>query len=154
MLRWPEYFIDFFIWKMDPMSDFHIRLVFTLPPRNGTLQNKRRVHLWNNFPCLITLVSPNCIPFKNEVLPYTTESFSELNLSKEQSEENIVFMQYFHAGFNGRMHNRRPSLLNKWYLAKLPRMSINKKIIKKNWVMLQIKFICLISTCANLKLPK
>ena len=27
----PEYFIDFFMWKMDPISGFDIRLVFTLP---------------------------------------------------------------------------------------------------------------------------
>jgi len=52
---WPEYFIDFFMWKMDPMSGCDIRLVFTLPPRDCTLQYKRCVHLWNNFPCIITL---------------------------------------------------------------------------------------------------
>ena len=52
---WPEYFIDFFMWKMDSMSGFDIRLVFTLPPRDSTLQYKRCVHLWNNFPCIITL---------------------------------------------------------------------------------------------------
>ena len=46
----------FFIWKMDPMSGCDIRLVFTLPPRDSTLQYKRCVHLWNNFPCIITLV--------------------------------------------------------------------------------------------------
>ena len=52
---WPEYFIDFFMRKMDPMSVSDIRLVFTLPPRDSTLQYKRGVHLWNNFPCIITL---------------------------------------------------------------------------------------------------
>ena len=41
--------------KMDPMSGSDNRLVFTLPPRNSTLQYKRCVHLWNNFPCIITL---------------------------------------------------------------------------------------------------
>ena len=51
---WPEYFIDFFMWKMDPMSGCNIRLVFTLPPRDSSLQYKRCVHLWNNFPCIIT----------------------------------------------------------------------------------------------------
>ena len=45
----------FFMWKMDPMSGFDILLVFTLPPRDSTLQYKRCVHLWNNFPCIITL---------------------------------------------------------------------------------------------------
>ena len=45
-----------FMWKMDPMSSgFDIRLVFTLPLRDSTLQYKRYVHLWNNFPCIITL---------------------------------------------------------------------------------------------------
>ena len=29
----PEYFNNFFIWKMDPMSGFEFRLVFSLPPR-------------------------------------------------------------------------------------------------------------------------
>ena len=52
---WPKFFIDFFMWKMDPMSGFDIRLVFTLPPRDSTMQYKRCVHLWNNFPCIITL---------------------------------------------------------------------------------------------------
>ena len=46
----------FFMWKIDPMPDCDIRLVFTLPPRDSTLQNKRCVQLWNNFPCIITLV--------------------------------------------------------------------------------------------------
>ena len=52
---WPEYFIDFFMWKMDPMSGSDIRLVFTLPPRDSTLQYKRCVHLWNNYLCIIIL---------------------------------------------------------------------------------------------------
>jgi len=52
---WPEYFIDFFMWKMDPMSGLDIRLVFTLPPRDITLQYKRCVHFWNNFPCITSL---------------------------------------------------------------------------------------------------
>ena len=43
------------MWKMDPMWGFNIRLLFTLPPRDSTLQYKRCVHLWNNFPCIITL---------------------------------------------------------------------------------------------------
>ena len=52
---WPEYFIDFFMWKMDPMSGCNIRLVSTLPPRDSTLQYKRCVHFWNNFPCITSL---------------------------------------------------------------------------------------------------
>ena len=46
-----------FMWKMDPMSGFSILLVFTLPPRDSTLQYKRCAHLWNNFPCIKTLQS-------------------------------------------------------------------------------------------------
>ena len=42
----------FFMWKMDPMSGCDIRLVFYFPPRDSTLQYKRCVHLWNNFPCI------------------------------------------------------------------------------------------------------
>ena len=48
-----------FIWKMDPMSGCDIRLVFTLPPRDSTLQYKRCVLLWNNFSCIITFVNCN-----------------------------------------------------------------------------------------------
>ena len=29
--------------------------VFTLPPRDSTLQHKRCVHFWNNFPCITSL---------------------------------------------------------------------------------------------------
>ena len=43
------------MWKMDPMSGFDIRLVFTLPPGDSTLQYKRCVHLWNNLPCIKSL---------------------------------------------------------------------------------------------------
>ena len=41
--------------KMDSMSGCDIRLVFTFPPKDITLQYKKSVHLWNNFPCIITL---------------------------------------------------------------------------------------------------
>ena len=37
------------MWKMDPMSGCDICLVFTLPPRDSTLQ-------YNNFPCIKTLI--------------------------------------------------------------------------------------------------
>ena len=46
------------MWKKDPMSGFDIRLVFTLPPRDSTLQYKRCVHFWNNFPCITSLLRP------------------------------------------------------------------------------------------------
>ena len=40
------------------MSGCDIRLVFTLPPRDSTLQYKRCGHLCNNIPCIITLHQP------------------------------------------------------------------------------------------------
>ena len=43
---------------------FEIRLVLTSPPRDSTLQYKRCVHLWNNFPCKNTLESPNFYEYK------------------------------------------------------------------------------------------
>ena len=52
------------IWRMrygGPWSiyflGFDIRLVFTLPPRDSTLQYKRCVLFWNNFPCATSLLS-------------------------------------------------------------------------------------------------
>ena len=48
-------FHKFFMWKVDPMSGCDIRLVFTLPPRDSTLQYKRCVQLWNNFPYITPL---------------------------------------------------------------------------------------------------
>ncbi len=39
----------------DPMSGYNIRLVFTLPPRDSTLQYKRCIHFWNNFLCITVL---------------------------------------------------------------------------------------------------
>jgi len=45
----------FFMWKMDPMSGFDICLVFALPTRDSTLQYKRCLHFWNNFPCITSL---------------------------------------------------------------------------------------------------
>ena len=52
---WPEYFIDFFNVKDGSHVRRNIRLVFALPPRDGTLQYKRCVHFWNNFPCITSL---------------------------------------------------------------------------------------------------
>ena len=46
-----------FMWKMDPMSGFDIRLKFTLPPRDSTLQYKRCLLLWNNFLCIKSLIN-------------------------------------------------------------------------------------------------
>ena len=40
---------------MDSMSGCGICLVFTFPPKDSTLEYKKCVHLWNNFPCISTL---------------------------------------------------------------------------------------------------
>ena len=53
---------------MDPISCCDIRLVFTLPPRDSTLQYKRCVHLWNNFPCIIALHSHFMTQYKDSKL--------------------------------------------------------------------------------------
>ena len=42
--------------KMDSMSDCDVRLVFTLQPKDSTLQYKKYIHLWNNFPCISTMI--------------------------------------------------------------------------------------------------
>ena len=62
----------FFMWKMDPMSGCDIRLVFTLPPRDSTLQYKRCAHLWNNFPCIITLMQTVICKAENCITPCTS----------------------------------------------------------------------------------
>ena len=65
----------FFMFKMDPMSGFDIRLVFTLPPRDSTLQYKRCVHFWNNFPCITS--SPLCLTSKKCASHFCRESENE-----------------------------------------------------------------------------
>ena len=48
----------FFIWKMDPMSGCdNPTLVFTLEPKDSTLQYKKCVHLWNNFDALLPWIN-------------------------------------------------------------------------------------------------
>ena len=39
--------------KMDPMSGCKIRLVFTFPPKDSTLQYKKYVHFWITFLALV-----------------------------------------------------------------------------------------------------
>ena len=65
-----EYFIDFVCERTDPLSGVFIRLVFTFPPRDSTLQYKRCIHLWNNFPCIITLIVIIQIISLNKVLSF------------------------------------------------------------------------------------
>ena len=53
--------ISFIFYVKDPMSGCCIGLVFTLPPRDSTLQYKRCQLLWNNFPCICTLFQTKCL---------------------------------------------------------------------------------------------
>ena len=55
---------------MDPMLGFDIFLEFTLPPSDSTLQYKKCVQLWNNFPCIITLSISRHLSKKKLVYTY------------------------------------------------------------------------------------
>ena len=59
-ILWPEYFIDYFC-EIESMSGCDIRLVFTFPPKDSKLQYKKCAQIWNNFPCISTLVAPNFV---------------------------------------------------------------------------------------------
>ena len=83
----------FFMWKMDP-----IRLVFILPPRDSTLQYKRCVHLWNNFPCIITL--------------------HRLDRQQIHSIENASFCKY--KGYSTDIPFPRQTKVNYTYLTDIP----------------------------------
>jgi len=52
---WPEYFIDYFCEKGFLVRLWHPCVYF--PPKDSTLHYKKCVHLWNNFPCISTLVT-------------------------------------------------------------------------------------------------
>ena len=73
---------------MDPMLGFHIRLVFKLPPRDSTLQQKRCVHIWNNFPWIRTLLQPNLITLIVEIASVTT--FLNFLVSDEVYKNNMT----------------------------------------------------------------
>ena len=65
-----------FMRKMDPMSGFDIRLVL-LPPSDSTLQYKKCIHLWNNFPCIKSLVEMiKCFVMRNDQFCQFVHTFS------------------------------------------------------------------------------
>ena len=68
---------------IDFLSGFVIPFVFTLPPRDGTLQYKRCVHLWNNFPCITTLGS-------NVIINHAT--FYIWTMGREGSGLHVTFL--------------------------------------------------------------
>ena len=54
---------------MDSMSGCDKRFVFTFPPKDSTLQYKKCLNLWNNFPCIIVpWLTPQIV--KNVFLSY------------------------------------------------------------------------------------
>ena len=61
---WTEYFIDFYVKDGSHVRPRHPSWVFTLPPKESTMQYKRCAHLWNNFPCIINL-SVNDVSFSD-----------------------------------------------------------------------------------------
>ena len=50
----PEYFIDYFCENRFHVGLWHPSRVY-FPLKDSTLQYKKCVHLWNNFPCISTL---------------------------------------------------------------------------------------------------
>ena len=69
-----------FYLKMDPMSGCDIRLVFTFPPKDSTLQYKNCVHLWNNFPSISTLCQFNFLTLWSSIITY--HPIFNVNISK------------------------------------------------------------------------
>ena len=62
---------------MDHMSGCDIRRVFTFPTKDSTLQYKKCVHFWNNYPCISTLIPGKTGPYTNILMlqPYTVLTF-------------------------------------------------------------------------------
>ena len=100
--------------KIDSMSGCDFRLVFTFPSKDSTLQYKKCVHLWNNFPCISTLlycmyeiVSPiiTCEPLDNIITyspysPYyvtrTSANDSALSLSRHIDGNSVTSILHCH----------------------------------------------------------
>jgi len=78
---------------MDPMSGCDIRLVFTFPPKDSTLQYKKYVHLWSNFPCISTLRQGIVMKtsFETRVSQIGLGSFLDINIFVK----NIILFSFF-----------------------------------------------------------
>ena len=83
----------FFMWMMDPMSGCDIRLVFTWPPRDSTLKYKTCIHLWNNFPWIITLVYPSMV--HPSTLEEEGEYFAWFGEKIKVGNQNAIFFSFF-----------------------------------------------------------
>ena len=84
---WPEYFIDFYV---KDGSHARLRDPSCVYITASTLQYKRCVHLWNNFPCIITL--EKLLWGGNFVLGISRSIF-DLGLLLIY-RDNLVFIQY------------------------------------------------------------
>ena len=118
---WPEYFIDFFMWKMDPMSSCNIRLVFTLPPRDSTCCSTKdaytseitflALHPWIHVFSFCSFLNPkhdsisgdgalkvtvyvisSDLPFKEEHPRFTTIPFKPLTDHRGQRSQCIYLL--------------------------------------------------------------
>ena len=72
---WPEYFFDFYVKDGSHVRLKHPSCVYILPPRDSTQQYQRCVNLWNNVPCIITLVSTNQIKINLMFTIFSSEYF-------------------------------------------------------------------------------
>ena len=93
------------MWKMDSVSGCDIRLVFTLPPRDSTLQYKRCVQLWNNFPYITPLTvhinAGNTVHNTHvthiQVIKYT-EQGTRMVIQYTYTQD-IMYTQYTYTGY-------------------------------------------------------
>ena len=92
----------FMWWKMDPKSGFDIRLVFTLPPSDSTLQYKRCVHFWNNFPCIKSLYKTITmhILYWNQKESQRLENSDSTKTKTMQKKHQSIFSSLCHFGSN------------------------------------------------------
>ena len=75
--------------------------MFTLPPRDSTLQYKRCVHFWNNFPCITSLGLKYLLEMKQYL---SLQLLSCINISL-----NYAMPDCFHASNIGALY---------WYILK------------------------------------
>ena len=116
-------FHGIFLGKMDPLSGFNIRLVFTLPPRDSTLQYKRCVHLWINFFCTITLIGVTLYTHMSEV--FTTKP-QRIHFSPE-----VLFFQLQNPALPFLLRQLQPTIscLHSSQKLKYTLLNINKVIL-------------------------
>ena len=75
----PEYFIDYFCENGFHVSCCDIRLVFTFPPKDSTLQYKKCVHFWNNFPFITSMrLAIKTSLYNRKETPVTTSALCNL----------------------------------------------------------------------------